>query len=119
LPLLFFSAGGYAQNPLPSKKITGKVIVAPDDKPLEGASVTVRGRAGGTQTDKDGLFALEAKNGDVLIISYVGYLRKEIRVGARQSVNIRLELEDKSKLNDVVVIGYGKARRPDLTGAIS
>src|SRR6185437_15602404 len=119
LPLLLFYVGGFAQNPLPSKKITGKVIVAPDDKPLEGASVTVRGRAGGTQTDKDGLFALEAKNGDVLIISYVGYLRKEIRVGARQSVNIRLELEDKSKLNDVVVIGYGKARRPDLTGAIS
>jgi len=119
LPLLLFYVGGFAQNPLPSKKITGKVVVAPDDKPLEGASITVRGRAGGTQTDKDGRFTLNVKDGDVLTISYIGYLRREVRVGSRQTIDVRLEVEDKNKLNDVVVIGYGKARRPDVTGAIS
>ncbi|HLZ87067.1 MAG TPA: SusC/RagA family TonB-linked outer membrane protein, partial [Puia sp.] len=119
LSLLLFSAGGYAQNPLTPKKITGKVVVAPGDKPLEGASVTVRGRAGGTQTDKNGEFSLDAKDGDVLIISYVGYLHSEVRVGARQVINVRLQVEDRGKLNDVVVIGYGKARRGDVTGSIS
>src|SRR5579859_309032 len=119
LSLLLFSAGGYAQNPLTPKKITGKVVVAPGDKPLEGASVTVRGRAGGTQTDKNGEFSLDAKDGDVLIISYVGYLHSEVRVGARQVINVRLQVEDRGKLNGVVVIGYGKARRGDVTGSIS
>lgn len=119
LILLLFSSRGHAQNPLASKKITGKVVVAPDDKPVEGASITVRGRNGGTQTDKDGVFTLVVKDGDVLTISYVGYLRKEVRVGARADITIRLQAEDRNKLNDVVVIGYGKARRPDVTGAIS
>jgi len=119
LSLLLFSAGGYAQNPLPSQKITGKVTVAPGDRPLEGASIMVKGRGGGVQTDKDGVFSLDARNGEVLIISYVGYSPREVRVGSRQAVNVRLEAEDKSKLNDVVVIGYGKVRRPDVTGAIS
>ncbi|HEY6899066.1 MAG TPA: TonB-dependent receptor [Puia sp.] len=119
LSLLLFSAGGYAQNPQVSQKITGKVTVAPDDRPLEGASVTVKGRGGGVQTDKDGVFSLNAKSGDVLIISYVGYSPREVRVGSRPTVDIRLDIEDRSKLNDVVVIGYGKVRRPDVTGSIS
>ena len=119
LCLLFLSLGGYAQNPPSSKKITGTVVVAPGDKPLQGASVVVKGRAGGTQTDKDGQFSLEANQGDVLVISYVGYSPREIRVGARPVVNIRLDIEDKGKLNDVVVIGYGKVRRGDVTGSIS
>ncbi|WP_431210008.1 TonB-dependent receptor plug domain-containing protein [Puia sp. P3] len=119
LSLLLFSSGGYAQNPPPSQKISGKVTVGPGDRPLEGASVTVKGRSGGVQTDKDGVFSLTAKSGDVLIISYVGYSSREVRVGGRQVVNIRLDVEDRSKLNDVVVIGYGKVRRPDVTGSIS
>jgi len=119
LSLLFFSAGGNAQNPPDIKKITGKVVIGPDDKPLQGASVMVKGRTTGTQTDKDGLFTLNAKDGDVLIISYIGFSPREIRVGARQVVNVRLEVEDRSKLNDVVVIGYGRVRRTDVTGSIS
>ncbi|HEY8967729.1 MAG TPA: TonB-dependent receptor plug domain-containing protein, partial [Puia sp.] len=119
LNFLFFSIGANAQNPPGPKKITGKVVVGPDDKPLQGASVTVKGRTGGTQTDKDGMFSLSAGDGDILIISYVGYSPREVRVGARQVVNVRLEMEDKSRLNDVVVIGYGQTRRKDVTGSIS
>jgi TonB-linked SusC/RagA family outer membrane protein len=119
LSLLFFSAGGNAQNPPGTKKITGKVVVSPGDKPLQGATVMVKGRTAGTQTDKDGLFSLNAGDGDILIISYVGFSRREVRVGARQVINVRLEMEDKNRLNDVVVIGYGKVRRPDVTGSIS
>jgi len=116
---LSFFAGASAQAPPSSKKITGQVVVAPDGKPLQGASVVVRGRPGGQQTDADGRFSLDVRDADVLIISYVGYLSKEVRVGSRQEVNVRLEAEDRSKLNDVVVIGYGKVRRPDVTGSIS
>jgi len=119
LSFLFFSAGGNAQNTPGSKKITGKVVIGPDDKPLEGASVMVKGRTQGTQTDKGGNFSLDVRDGDVLIISYVGFSPREVRVGARQVVNIHLEVEDKSKLNDVVVIGYGRVRRTDVTGSIS
>jgi len=119
LTLLFFSIGANAQTPPGIKKITGKIVVGPDEKPLQGASVTVKGRAGGTQTDKDGLFSLNAGNGDILIISYVGYSTREVRVGSRQVINVRLEMEDKSRLNDVVVIGYGQTRRKDVTGSIS
>lgn len=119
LSLLLFSIGGNAQAPSPSSRITGKVWVSPDDKPLQGANVVVRGRTTGTQTDKDGLYSLKAKEGDVLIISFVGYTTREVRVGATPVVNVRLEMEDKGKLNDVVVIGYGKVRRPDVTGSIS
>ena len=118
LSFLFFSAGGHAQDQPGFSKITGKVV-GPDDKPLEGVSVVVKGRTAGTQTDKDGLFTLNARVGDALIISFIGYSPREIRAGARQTAIIRLALEDKSRLNDVVVIGYGRARRSDVTGSIS
>jgi len=119
LILLLSYFGGNAQNPPGTRKITGKVVISPDNKPLQGASVMVKGRTTGTQTDKDGLFSLNAGDGDVLIISYVGFSPREVKVGVRQVINVRLEVEDKSKLNDVVVIGYGKVRRPDVTGSIS
>ncbi|GGA81873.1 SusC/RagA family TonB-linked outer membrane protein [Puia dinghuensis] len=119
LILLLFCTGGNAQAPPSSLQITGKVVVSPGDKPLQGATVMIKGRTSGTQTDKDGLYSLSAKEGDVLIISFVGYSAQQIRVGARQVINVRLEVEDKSKLNDVVVIGYGKVRRGDVTGSIS
>ncbi|MDP4256309.1 MAG: SusC/RagA family TonB-linked outer membrane protein, partial [Bacteroidota bacterium] len=119
LSLLFFTAGGNAQDQHGTKKITGKVMVGSEDKPLQGASVMVKGRTGGTQTDKDGLFSLDAKEGDVLIISYVGFTAREVRVSGRQAISIRLEVENKNNLNDVVVIGYGNVRRRDVTGSIS
>ncbi len=119
LSLLIFSAGGNAQKLPGTKKITGKIIVGPGDKPLQGASVVVKGSTVGTQTDKDGLFTLNANDGDVLIISYVGFSSREIRVGGNQAVNVRLEAEASTNLNDVVVIGYGKLLRRDVTGSIS
>jgi len=120
LSFLFFSIGANAQkNPPGLRKVTGKVVVGPDDKPLQGASVSVKGHAGGAQTDKDGLFSLNIKDGDVLIITYVGYMPTEVRVGTRQTIDVRMQVQDKSTLNDVVVIGYGQTRRKDVTGSIS
>ena len=119
LILLLFSTSGHGQAPSSSLQITGKVTGSPGDRPLPGASVTIEGHNSGTQTDNDGLYILNAKAGDVLTISFVGYNSQHIRVGARRVINVRLEVQDKSKLNDVVVIGYGKVRRGDVTGSIS
>ena len=119
LSLLILSAGVNAQNSPGLRKITGKVVFGPDDKPLQGASVSVKGHTGGTQTDQDGQFSLNIKDGDVLVISYVGYIPTEVRVGSRQTVSVRMQVQDKSTLNDVVVIGYGQTRRKDVTGSIS
>jgi hypothetical protein len=118
--LLLFLNGVMAQTPAPIlKKITGRILVSPGDKPVAGASIMIKGSQTGTQTDKDGVFTLMAKDGDVLVTSFIGYAPQEVRVGRQSEYYVRIEEADKSKLNDVVVIGYGQVRRKDLTGAIS
>lgn len=101
------------------RQITGKVVISPGEKPLEGATIIVKGGGIGTQTDKDGKFTLSAKQGDVLIVSYVGYAVQEVKIGQKTVVNVFMQETDPNKLNDVVVIGYGRARRKDITGSIS
>lgn len=94
--------------------ITGTVADA--GEPLIGASVTVKGTSNGTVTDFDGHFNLDCKLGQTIVISYIGYLSQEIKVSSYSPLNITLK-EDVSGLEDVVVIGYGTARKTDLTGA--
>ncbi|HVW58762.1 MAG TPA: TonB-dependent receptor [Puia sp.] len=99
------------------------VIRGADGAPLEGASVTVRGSAVSAMTAKDGTFSIDAKAGDVLVISFVGYTTKEFHVhGAtvksEKGLDISLELAD-AKLTDMVVVGYGTRTKGAVTGAIS
>ncbi|MDR1719847.1 MAG: TonB-dependent receptor [Dysgonamonadaceae bacterium] len=103
----------YGQSPL----ITGR-ITDTSGEPLVGASITVKGTATGTSTDFDGNFKLNASPSDVLVITYLGYLTKEIAVGNAKELRISLE-EDTRVLEEVVVIGYGTAKKRDLTGSIS
>lgn len=122
--LLPFTVRVTAQAPtslqtVPPKQITGKVVISPGEKPLEGAAVIVKGSGVGTQTDKDGKFTLLAKQGDVLIVSYVGFAVQEVKIGSKTVINVFMQETDPNKLNDVVVIGYGRARRKDITGSIS
>ena len=120
LGILLLSYGAMAQAPPPAaKKITGRIVISPGDKPLAGASVAIKGSSRGTQTNNDGQYSISAQEADVLVISYVGYAPQEVKVGKRNVIDVRIEESDRSKLNDVVVIGYGQARRKDLTGAIS
>ena len=112
-------AGG-KNSPLPmeqqqaTKKITGTVSDAMG--PVIGASVLVKGTSTGAATDFDGKFTLNAKPGATLVISYIGYLTKEVKVDSRNSYSITLE-EDKKVLDEVVVVGYGTMKKSDISGA--
>ena len=100
-----------------AKKITGTVVDAMG--PVTGASVVVKGTANGVATDYDGNFTLSANPGQTLVVSFIGYLSKEIKVtSGRNHYEITLE-EDRQMLDEVVVVGYGVMKRSDLTGSVS
>jgi TonB-linked SusC/RagA family outer membrane protein len=114
--VVILSAG---ENPAesPTIKIAGKVT-GENNEPLSGVSVVVKGTNKGTSTDNQGIFSLVADREAVLVISYIGYETREIRVNGEQLVNIKLAVSNKI-LDQVVVIGYGTQKKSVVTGAIS
>jgi TonB-dependent starch-binding outer membrane protein SusC len=101
----------------PPRKVYGKVM-ASDGKPIDGASVEVKGSGRGTATDKEGNFLLIIPETDsLLIITATGYEKQEIVMGKESGFIIRLKLLAKN-MDEVVVIGYGEQKRKDVTGAI-
>ena len=99
-------------------RITGRVS---DEKnePLPGVSILVKGTQQGTITDSDGRFTIEVPDENaVLVFSFVGYVSKEIAVANKTTVDVSLEVDQKS-LEEVVVVGYGTQKRELVTGAIS
>ena len=85
--------------------------------PLIGANVVVKGTKNGVLTDFEGVFKIQAKIGDVLLISSLGFDKKEIKI---QGNSIKIVLGELNEaLNEVVVIGYGSVKKKDLTGAVS
>lgn len=95
--------------------IRGRVVDVNGD-PLIGVSVRVVGTSTGTITDIDGAYALDAKKGDKVEYSYVGY-RTQTIAADREVIDIRME-EDNRILDEVVVVGYGTQKRSDLTGSV-
>jgi len=85
--------------------------------PIPGANVLIKNSTTGIQTDFDGKFAIKAKPEDILVISFIGMKSTEIKVGNQKSINIKLE-EEGTKLEEVVVVGYGTRKKKDLTGSI-
>ena len=86
-------------------------------EPIIGATVRVAGESGGVVTDLDGNFSISANQGATLQISYLGYQTKE--VAAQAHVDVTLEEDAAESLKEVVVIGYGVARKTDLTGSVT
>src|SRR5665213_420177 len=86
--------------------------------PIQAASVEIKNTSRGTTTDKNGSFTISASPGDVLVISSLGYLNKELTLGEEKMVNVSL-LQTNSQLNEIVVTGYGSQKRTAVTGAIS
>ena len=86
--------------------------------PLQAASVEIKNTSRGTTTDKNGSFTISASPGDVLVISSLGYLNKELTLGEEKTLNVSL-LQTNSQLNEIVVTGYGTQKRTAVTGAIS
>src|SRR5690606_22283507 len=96
--------------------LSGRVIDA-DRQPINGASVQIKGKNANTLTGKDGTFSISATVGDVLEVSYVGYMSEDMRITNQNPVSVLL-LPANNDLDEVVVIGYGTARKRDLTGAV-
>lgn len=109
-----------AQLPLMAQQrvIHGRITSAQDHSALPGVSIQIRGTSTGTVTDAHGGFTLNVEPKDTLMINYLGFERQELPVGQRSDFNLAMR-PDSHQLNDLVVVGYGTARKATLTGAIS
>ena len=108
---LFLSVGAYAQN------ITVKGHVKDALGGVIGASIVEKGNpTNGTITDFDGNFSLNVPKGATLVISFIGYKTQE--VAAAPSIIVTL-VEDSEMLDEVVVVGYGRTKKDDLTGSVT
>ena len=95
------------------------VVTSKDGSALPGVSVIVKGTNAGTQTAADGSFTISVpQNSNTLVVSAVGYAPQEVPIGGQASVSVTLETTA-STLTDIVVIGYGTARKKDLTGSVT
>src|SRR5436190_15817393 len=110
--LLFLSLTGYSQE----KVITGKVTDSKDGSAMPGVTVAAKGSSTGTQTKADGTFQLSVSSStNSLIFSFVGYDQQEISIKG-SSIDVKL-VNTNTTLGEVVVTGYGTARKKDLTGS--
>ncbi len=100
-----------------TKTVTGKVTDSKDGSPIVGATVQPKGTKNGTSTGADGSFSLTVgANVTTLVVTSVGFDKQEISVANASSISL---VASNANLNEVVVIGYGTARKKDLTGAVS
>lgn len=100
-----------------TKKIKGQVTEKKTGQSIIGASVLVKGTTNGAATDIDGNYQLDVPEGATLVVSYIGFLKQEIPVGAQTTINVVLA-EDSKQMDEVVVVGYGTQRKASLTGAM-
>ena len=97
--------------------VTGKITDA-SGNPIIGANVFVQGTTNGTATGTDGSFRITASPEDMLQVTYLGYIPQQVEIGSRTRIDITLE-EESTELQEMVVIGYGTAKRESLTGAVA
>jgi TonB-linked SusC/RagA family outer membrane protein len=100
------------------KTIKGKVTDKDNNDGLPGVNVVVKGTSTGTTTDGSGSYSLSIPdNGATLVFSFVGYVSQEVEVGNRSTLDVAIQ-SDSRALSEVVVIGYGTAKKSDLTGSV-
>ncbi len=127
LALMFctvFYENVFAEHPhlrtanLPPVTIEGTIRDGSNDKPLEGATIVVKGSSTSAVSGASGNFTITAPdNNSILVISFVGYVTQEVPVGSGNRLNVSLS-PTSSELNQVVVIGYGTQKSKDITGAV-
>ena len=100
------------------KKAVSGLVSDEQNVPLVGATVMVKGTQNGTIADVNGTYSLTVKEGDVLQAIFTGYITEEVTVGKSDKINFILR-EDRTLLDDVVVIGYGATKKSDLTGSVT
>lgn len=114
LLLLLFSFGFSQAQTVSVVKGTVKA----EGKTLPGASVVIKGSKIGQSTEKDGTYQIEAKVGDILVFSYLGYKTKEVNVTSLDStINVEL-LPEANVLDEIVIVGYGTQKKKEVTGAV-
>ncbi len=112
LALFLCPAMGLAQS-----IVSGTITDQATANPIPGVNVVVKNTNSGAVSDFDGKFTLSATNGDVLVFSYIGYSSMEVVYQGQATLNVQMS-EDTALLEEVVVVGYGTARKKDLTGAV-
>jgi TonB-linked SusC/RagA family outer membrane protein len=113
LILMISSSVAYAQ-----KSVAGKVLDGDSNTGLPGATVQIKGQNKGTATDADGNFKIDVVATDVLVISSIGYIPKEVTVGNQSVISVTLASDARS-LDEVIVTGYGAQNKRDITGAVA
>jgi TonB-linked SusC/RagA family outer membrane protein len=103
---------------LGARKISGKITANDNGAVIAGATIMVKGTKNAVQADADGAFTIVAAPGETLVISDIGYSPKELRVGASTTIVIQLN-QDYGHLDDVVVVGYGRVKKSDLSSAVN
>lgn len=107
---------GYAQD----IRITGTVVENGTDLGIPGVNILIKGTSRGTVTDLDGVFALDASNGQTLVISSIGFKTQEITVNNNTGSNIQIVLEeDATDLGEVVVTGYGAQSKKTISSTVT
>lgn len=100
-----------------SKKVTGSVFDS-QKMPVAGATIHIKGKNKGTISDSEGKYSIDVVEGETLVFSFVGMKTQEIVYDKQKSIDVALE-DDAVSLEEVVAIGYGTARRRDLTGSVA
>lgn len=101
------------------KTVSGQIVDAGTKAPLVGVSVVVEGTTRGVVSDEAGHYAIEADGEEsVLNFSYLGYVAQSIAVAGRTEINVALR-EDQESIDEVVVIGYGKTTKKEVTGSVA
>ena len=116
LSTLFLMLMGF--NLLQAQQTVTGTVTDENDQGIPGANIVVQGTTNGTQSDFDGNYSISVSQGDVLVVSYLGYATQNVTVGSETVINIQLQ-PDQQQLDEVIVIGYGTARKSDLTGAVT
>lgn len=98
--------------------ITGTVTSAEDQQPIIGANVVVQGTTTGASTDFNGMYTIQALPDAVLKFSFIGYLAQTIPVNGQTQINVTLSTDEKL-LEDVIVVGYKKESKSNVSSAIS
>jgi len=114
LSFLLISASAYAQDRI----VKGTVTEASNGLPLPGVTVTVKQTKVAAVTDANGVYSIKADQNSILVFSFVGFATQEVAAGNNTTLNVSMGADHKT-LNEVVVIGYGTAKRTDLTGSVS
>jgi TonB-linked SusC/RagA family outer membrane protein len=109
-----FATSAFAQD----VTVSGTVVDAADGEPLPGVTVMLQGTQRGTATGPDGTYEIDAPSDGTLTFSYVGYVKQEIAIEGRSTIDVQLET-DVAELDDVVVVGYGEQSRRNIVGSVS